>query len=64
MVRFSRNGESGNIFFIMGMACTELEEKTAEEMIDRVEASDSYNEALDIIGQYVELEEVDSDDDV
>lgn len=62
MVQFDRNGETGNIFWIMGQASHELKERgkacKADEMFKRVVNSDSYQEALKIIGEYVELVEV------
>jgi len=62
MVRFDRRGESGNIFFILGAAYAELIKleklNEAREMNSRVMSSGSYEEALKIIGEYVELKEV------
>lgn len=60
-VRFDRTGPSGNIFWILGAAYAGLlklgKREDAEKMNDRVMASNSYEEALAIIGEYVELEE-------
>jgi len=62
MVCFDRNGETGNIFFILGAADAELLElgkrEEALEMNDRVMKSMGYEEALKIIGEYVDLKEV------
>ena len=53
-------GEDGNIFAIMGRASRLLKEAgqkaEAEEMINRVTSSGSYDEALGIISEYVETE--------
>ena len=61
-VVFERNGSSGNIFFIMSMAsrCLHLDGlgDDADDMIRRVKDSGSYEEALEIIGEYVNLVEV------
>lgn len=60
-VMFDRKGPSGNIFYVLGMAySTLLEEKRADDaktMSDRVWQSGDYEEALNIIGEYVELVE-------
>ena len=62
VVMFDRNGSSGNVFFIMGMASNCLRSDghgdDVYEMIRRVTASGSYDEALAIIGEYVHLVEV------
>ena len=62
MVCFDKNGETGNIFWILGASYSELLKKgkrsEAIEMNDRVLSSGSYEEALKIIGEYVELEDV------
>ena len=53
-------GEDGNIFAVMGRASGLLNEAgqkaEAEEMINRVTSSGSYDEALSIISEYVETE--------
>ena len=53
-------GEDGNIFAVMGRASGLLKEAgqkaEAEEMINRVTSSGSYDEALGIISEYVETE--------
>ena len=53
-------GEDGNIFNLIGIASRVLEREglreQAEEMTNRVFDSDSYNNALSIISEYVEIE--------
>ena len=53
-------GEDGNIFFILGRVSRTLKEngktEQAKEVSDRVMASGSYDEALQIIMEYVEVE--------
>lgn len=53
-------GENGNIFNLMGIASRTLREadmhKEADEMVDRITKSQSYDEALAIIMEYVEVE--------
>lgn len=53
-------GQDGNIFGIMGRASRLLkragQQEQAEEMISRVTACGSYDEALNIISEYVETE--------
>ncbi|SHI17723.1 hypothetical protein [Sporanaerobacter acetigenes] len=53
-------GEDGNIFNLMVIASRTLREadmhKEAGEMIDRITKSKSYDEALAIIMEYVEVE--------
>jgi hypothetical protein len=53
-------GEDGNIFNLMGIASRTLRraglKKQAEEMVDRITKSKSYDEALVIIMEYVEVE--------
>lgn len=52
-------GKDGNIFNLMGIASKTLRqnhmEKEAKEMVIRIEESKSYDEALNIIGEYVEI---------
>ena len=49
----------GNIFNLLGMASSTLREngmsEQAKEMQSRVTASGSYSEALNILGEYVEI---------
>ena len=53
-------GEDGNIFNLMGIASRTLKRaglrEEAEEMIDRIQNSRSYHEALGIIMEYLEVE--------
>ena len=53
-------GQDGNIFAIMGRASRLLknagQRDKAKEMCDRVTASQSYSEALNIVSEYVETE--------
>ena len=53
-------GQDGNIFAIMGRASRLLknagQSDNAKEMCDRVTASQSYSEALNIVSEYVETE--------
>ncbi len=62
VVVFNRKKSSGNIFFILGQAYTVMSEEGREEeakkMCDRVYNSSSYELALEIISEYVELAEV------
>lgn len=53
-------GQNGNIFNLMGIASRTLKqnrmEEEAEEMTNKITASaKNYNEALCIIGEYVEI---------
>jgi len=52
-------GEDGNIFNLIGIASKTLRRNNmadkAAEMTDRIFNSESYNEALSIIGEYVEI---------
>ena len=52
-------GADGNIFNLLGMASRTLREngmrEQAKEMQSRVTASESYSEALNILGEYVEI---------
>lgn len=54
-------GENGNIFNLMGIAKTALvevgKEKAADEMCNRIlHGASSYEESLNIISEYVEVE--------
>lgn len=53
-------GRDGNIFNLMGIASRTLKQaglkEKADEMIKRITASKSYDEALIIIMEYVEAE--------
>ena len=52
-------GANGNIFNLLGMASRTLREngmrEEVKEMQSRVTASGSYSEALNVIGEYVEI---------
>lgn len=52
-------GQNGNIFNLMGIASRTLRQNNmdekAKEMVIRIEESKSYEEALCIIGEYVEI---------
>ena len=58
-------GVDGNIFNLLGMASRTLREngmsEQAKEMQSRVTASGSYSEALNILGEYVEICSAESD---
>lgn len=62
VVKFCRTAPSGNIFWILASAQQVLrwQGRTPEsvQMAIRVRNSKSYDEALEIISEYVELEEV------
>jgi hypothetical protein len=53
-------GEDGNIFNLLAVASKSLREANqaseGKEMIAKVSSADSYNEALKIIDEYVEVE--------
>lgn len=59
-------GENGNIFNLMGIASRTLRENDmadeAKEMCDRIRESGSYDKALCIIGEYVNITSVDEDE--
>ena len=61
-------GENGNIFNLAGIAANTLKEngmnEQAEEMKDRIIQSGSYHEALNIIGEYVNITSVDEVQDM
>ncbi len=58
-------GEDGNIFNLMAIASRTLRQndmqEQAEEMYDRIGQSGSYGEALNIIGEYVNITSVDDE---
>ena len=60
-------GEDGNIFNLMGIASRTLRENglgdQAKEMSSRIMASGSYDEALCIIGEYVEITSADEENE-
>ena len=53
-------GENGNIFNLMGIASRALKEagmrEEAKEMFEKITKSKSYDEALRILMEYVEIE--------
>lgn len=61
-------GEDGNIFNLMGIASRTLRQNgmadEAVEMRDRIRESDSYDKALCIIGEYVNITGDDTDEDI
>lgn len=61
-VCFDRNGPSGNIFMVLGRAHDVLraegKRKEADEMFNRATQQDSYDDALNVVREYVELVEV------
>ena len=63
MIQFQSTKESGNIFWILGAARKELQKQRRiteyNTMRDRVYESGSYEEALEIIREYVELIDLD-----
>ena len=52
-------GENGNIFNLCGIAMRTLKREgmraEADEMVEKVMSADSYDEALSIIGEYVDI---------
>lgn len=61
IVKFNRQNETGNIFYILSKVRVELQKQRRindfNELWDRLQPSKNYNEALKIIKEYVELEE-------
>lgn len=59
-------GQNGNIFNLMGIASKTLKKNgmadEAKEMCDRITSSGSYDEALSIIDEYVEITSVDEEE--
>ena len=60
-ISFNRRGESGNIFDIAGRAAAELKkigkDAEAKEMTSRMWQASSYDEALKIVKEYIDLVE-------
>lgn len=58
-ITFHSSGKSGNIFFILGMVSTALhkQQRVADfnSMRERVLASKSYEDALAVVREYVDL---------
>lgn len=59
-------GEDGNIFNLMGIASRTLRDhgmgEQAKEMSERIRASGSYDEALNVIGEYVNITSAEEND--
>jgi len=59
-------GQNGNIFCLMGIASRTLKKNDmadeAKEMCSRITSSGSYDEALSIIDEYVEITSVDEEE--
>ncbi len=59
-------GEDSNVFNLMGIASRTLRRNDmadeAKEMCERITSSDSYEEALGIIGEYVNITSVDDEE--
>ena len=66
IVKFNRQKETGNIFYILSKVRVELQKQRRindyNELWDRVQNSKNYNEALNIIKEYVELKEENKDE--
>lgn len=62
-IQFQSRGPSGNIFVILGMVRRELQRQRRitdyNNMWERVQNSQSYKEALEIIREYVNLVDLD-----
>ena len=60
-------GEDGNVFHLVGIAARTLKRnglsEQASEMTDKVFGGGSYEEALGIIGEYVNITSVDEPDE-
>lgn len=54
-VEIDLNGPDGNIYAVIGIVAREIGRKEAQEMQSRVFSSKSYEEALEVINEYVEL---------
>lgn len=59
-------GQDGNIFNLMGIASKTMKRNgmsnDAKEMCDRITSSGSYDEALSIIDEYVEITSADDEE--
>lgn len=60
-------GEDGNIFHLMGIASRTLKEngmaEEAKEMCSKITQSGSYDEALSVLGEYVNITSIDKEMD-
>lgn len=58
-------GQDGNVFNLIGIASKTLKRNgmpdKAKEMCERITSSESYVEALSIIGEYVEITSIDDE---
>lgn len=54
-IEIDLNGPDGNIYAVIGIVAREIGRKEAQEMQNRVFSSKSYEEALEVINEYVEL---------
>lgn len=63
IVKFRSNGESGNIYYILMLTRNALRKQRRitdyNELWSRVQNSGSYREALEIIREYVDLQDED-----
>ena len=57
-VYFDRNGESGNIFYILSMVYETIGKEKGNECWAKVQNCKSYEEALEVIEEYVHLEDL------
>lgn len=59
VVEFDRNAPNGNIYAVLATAWVQLKKNRPDfdfrEILDRVEDSESYDDALAVIGEYVTL---------
>lgn len=51
------SGPSGNIFFVVGKAQILLDEQTGKDMWEKVQATQTYEDALDVINGYVSIQD-------
>lgn len=62
IIYFNRNGQTGNIFYILGLVRDKLRKQRRiidyNECWERAQHSGSYEEALKIIREYVDLIEI------
>ena len=58
-------GQNGNIFNLMGIASRTLKRNgmsnESKEMCSRITSSGSYYEALNVIGEYIEITSIDDE---
>lgn len=63
VIYFKSQGQSGNIYYILGMVQRELRKQRRindfNELRDKVYNSKSYDEALSVIREYVDLIDLD-----